>query len=119
MFLYSDYEVTFSCPLTGDIAGSEYTLSLWLASGGTTTVDVALLVNQDGQEVTLAAAPFRVTSTRAELFTETISGIDPQTGPGDTLILRIMNTEGSDGAVFFADSQFETSTVVIPGIANR
>lgn len=91
--LYGDNDAKeFSYPLAGDIDGTTYTFSLWLASAGTTTFEASIVVLQDGSETVLAAAPFTVSSDQYEAFVATVEGIDPDTVEGDTLILRVSSS---------------------------
>jgi hypothetical protein len=97
-YLYgSDDAKDFRFPLPGDIQGSSYTVSLWLASAGTTTFDVSIVVEQGGGETALAATSFTAKSETYEQFTETITGLDPTTAKGDTLILRISASSAWQG----------------------
>lgn len=90
LYLYgSDDAKDFRFPLSGDIQGASYTFSLWLASAGTTTFDASILVHQGSSETILALASFTAEGEEYEQFTETVTGLDPATARGDTLILRI------------------------------
>jgi hypothetical protein len=105
-----DFEYT----LAGDMRGTSFSFHLWLASGGATTFDVALVLRQNGSETVLAATSFTATSRTFEQFSEMITGLDPTTTDGDMLTFRISGASGTDGAVIFSSSDGDTSFVKIP-----
>lgn len=91
--LYGDDDAReFSYPLTGDIDGKTYIFSLWLASAGTTTFEVSILVLQDDTETVLASTSFKSSSDQYEEFIAVVEGLDPDTAEGDTLVLRISSS---------------------------
>lgn len=98
LYLYGANDAKdFRLPLPGDIQGSSYIVSLWLASAGATTFDASIVVQQGGSETVLAATSFTAKSEKYEPFTETITGLDPTTAIGDTLILRISASSAWQG----------------------
>jgi len=113
---YPNTKVDFKYRLSGDIQGNSYTFALWLASGGTTTFDVSIILVQNGAETTLATTSFAVEKKNFDLFSEMVTGLDPTTSDGDVLILRIFPASGVDGAVTYTDSSAETSYVTIPPV---
>jgi hypothetical protein len=104
----------FETKLSGDIQGTSYTFNLNFASSGTTTFEVSIILRQNGLETILAKTSINAKSTNFEKYSETVSGLDPATSNGDTLILRILPVSGADGAVIYADSTAETSHIIIP-----
>ncbi|MBN2116726.1 MAG: hypothetical protein JW730_09155 [Anaerolineales bacterium] len=116
--LYPKYNTTidFVHTLAGDIKGESYTFDLWFASGGSSTFDAALIVQQSGQETVLASASFVVTGKSFTRYTQTVSGIDPTTTAGDILILRISPTAGDPGGVISKSVPEGASSVTIPEI---
>ncbi len=112
----ADYAYT----LDGDVAGTSYSFNLMLASDGQTTFEVAIIVIQGGMETVLAATTFDVTEVehqdgfiRYTEYTKTVTGIDPTTSPGDTLILRISASRG-EGSMSAVNSRGFASYIVIP-----
>jgi hypothetical protein len=116
LYLYPDEprQMSFEYRLDGDLDGTRYTFNIWLASFSTTAFKAELVVRQGGQESVLASAVFTAQSDAFEEFSETVSGADPSTAPGDLLILRLIHQSGDGGAVDFSTS--ERSFVVVPGI---
>ncbi|RMD67232.1 hypothetical protein D6833_00465, partial [Candidatus Parcubacteria bacterium] len=97
--------VEWSQILNGDIQGNEYKFSLLLASLGTTNYVCEIIHSRNGQRATLAAAQFSTSSPTYHRFEATESGLDPETAPGDSLILRISFDQFADifGSDFSSD----------------
>ncbi len=88
-YLYGDGPKDFKYTLAGDIQGSSYTFDLWLASVATTSFDASIVVEQGGKETVLASTSFTAKDQTYQQFSSTVTGLDPTTAKGDTLILRI------------------------------
>jgi hypothetical protein len=91
--------LTFEYTLDGDIKGSSFSYNLALASFGSTTFDAEILLRQNGNETVLASTSFTASSDNFEQFSETVTGVDPDTVKGDILLLRISFTGGDKGAI--------------------
>lgn len=75
--------------LYGDIDGSIYKFKLMLGSLTSTHYNCRIIVSHNGSRNVLASASFSTSSYNWQWFEQTVSGPDPATVAGDTLILRI------------------------------
>jgi 6-phosphogluconolactonase (cycloisomerase 2 family) len=108
LFVYAGTSLesrSFEYPLTGDIAGTTYTFEVLLASRGTTNFTVSAILRRGGVESTLASTTFTARSTTFQPFVATVAGQDPTAASGDTLIVRVRSTSGSDAAMLIAQSR--------------
>lgn len=104
----------FKYTLTGDIQGTTYSFNLWLASLGATTFEVSIILQQDGNETTLASTSFTATSSTYTQFSATVTGIDPATVNNDVLILKVFGVSGADGGLL--NSQSRPSFITVPPV---
>jgi len=111
---YPNTQVDFNYVLDGDIQGTSYTFGLWLASGGKTTFDVSIIIQNSSNETVIATTSFTATSNDFSLFTETLEGIDPETAKGDVLVLRIFPASGDPGALVTKSDPEGNSYITIP-----
>ncbi|MBN2412264.1 T9SS type A sorting domain-containing protein [candidate division KSB1 bacterium] len=75
-------------PLENDIEGDQYSFSLKLASYSTTNYDCRILIRHKGEEQIAASARFNVSTS--DRYEQTVTGIDPETSIGDTLVFRLV-----------------------------
>jgi hypothetical protein len=114
-FFYPPYSSReFEYPLTGDIRGNLYSFNLWMASSGTTTFNVTILLRRGGTDTVLASTSFAVSAGDYEQFTRTIAGIDPASASGDTLVLRIETPSGARGGLVNGAAQ--PSFITVPAV---
>ena len=107
----TERELTY--PLMGDVLGAEYEFSLFFASSSSTIFETEIVVSDQ----VLASAVFTSTSTTYERFTTKITGIDPSTQAGDTLILRVRHHSGSNGGLVMGGPPYD-SFILIPEIGD-
>ncbi len=96
-YLYANSPQDFKYPLAGDIQGTSYTFELWLASAASTDFDASIVVEQGGKETVLASTSFTAKDKKYEQFSSTVTGLDPTTAKGDTLILRVSSSGAMQG----------------------
>ena len=96
--------------LVGDISGNSYKFSLLFASASTTTFRASLLAN--GQ--TIASTEFTTNSQTYSRFEKTVTGIDPSTNSGDSLVLSVTWASGARGGMGTAPGD-AASYIMIPG----
>lgn len=94
-----DWEAT----LTGDIDGTAYEFALEMATQygiepASPSIDVFIILDQGGQETVLASTNFIVDNDGGggptydtQLYTASVTGIDPVSSSGDRLIFRAIN----------------------------
>jgi hypothetical protein len=86
-----------------EISGTTYEFGIAASSGGSTAFDVELFLMQ-GTDLLLASTNFTANSSQAERYVRIVQGIDPTvTINQDRLMLRIVNTSGAPGQVYFGD----------------
>ena len=96
-YFYSDTQREWQTTLTGDISGNTYAFSLFLArpsSLSTVTFSASLLLRQGGTETELASTALTATSSTYTRYSDTVTGIDPASSEGDTLVLRVRCSGG-------------------------
>jgi hypothetical protein len=99
-YVYSTSPREWQTTLAGDIDGNTYTFSLFLAhsSGSTRAFPVSIILRRGGIETTLASATLTSTSSTYRRYTAEVTGIDPSSQAGDTLVLQI-RCQGSGGVL--------------------
>jgi hypothetical protein len=106
----------FTYTLTGDLKGAKYGIHLFLATAGTMTVDVQVVLKQAGQETSLASTGLTATGSTYQDYSADVTGSDPTTAQGDILILRISPASGSPGGLVFSNNAAKTSFIQIPAV---
>jgi hypothetical protein len=88
---------TSECNVTlgGDITGDQYFFNFVLATSGTNTMEVEVVLNPGPNEIILATTSFTVSSDSYSYFKETVTGVNPDAVAGDVLSLRIDNNNVS------------------------
>jgi hypothetical protein len=74
-------------PLDSDIAGNSYTFSLLLSTLSSTYYDCKIIVRRNSDELLIASAEFDVSGYGR--YDSTVTGVDPSTTIGDTLVFRL------------------------------
>ena len=116
-------EIRFETELTGDIVGTDYDFAIMLAThpeGASPSVDADIILDQGGQETVLASTTFVVDNYGGgsppysyQLYTASVSGVDPNSSAGDRLILSVTNN-GPGNMLLRWGSDY--SSITIPGI---
>ena len=107
--------------LASDIDGDSYAFELFLGTllrNGSVTAEVSILLDHSGTRTVLASETFTVDnysgcnpSCRTNAYVTTVTGVDPDAVPGDTLILHIKHG-GSGGLVL--SYQRPKSNITVP-----
>lgn len=96
----------------------EFAYSLVIASAGTTNVDLAVVLENDGDEVVIAEAAFVIDSDRYLPYRGTFTPTDAAGAEGQTLILR-MEASGSDYGMQFGGLGTNLSVFEAPELAGE
>ena len=94
LWLYSSGR-TWTVPIVYDLNGDQYYFSFYLAALGSYTVDAEIVLNPGAGETILAQTQFFVSSSTYTLFTDTITGLDPDIPSGGDLAVRLASNTGS------------------------
>lgn len=105
VFAGAGHSIEWKTTLQDDIEGTQYQFNIFFGSYSTTSYQLDVILDHNGKQTVLVTTEINIEGTQYELYEKTVSGVDPDTSSGDTLIFRITHIANDSGAVVISSAQ--------------